>query len=59
MEKGRRVAVLDTQRLAVVFVIVSFSPMSTEEDWQTGWAGAESGGGLLGVGACGGGHGKP
>ena len=40
MEKGRRVAVLDTQRLAVVVVIVSFSPISTEEDWQTAMAGA-------------------
>ena len=40
MEKGRRVAVLDTQRLVVVVVIVSFSPISTEEDWQTAMAGA-------------------
>ena len=31
---------MDTQRLVVVVVIVSFSPISTEEDWQTAMAGA-------------------
>ena len=40
------------------FVIVSFLPVSTEEDWHPGWAGGgaggggvEGGGGLLGVGS--------
>ena len=64
MEKGRRVAVLDTQRLAVVVVIVRFSPIRQKKIGRQQWL--VRGGRrfrewwwVARGGECGGGRGKP